>query len=41
MPVVGLFSPEEIEEKMKYIRPSTGAPPDAKAHMQEALKNEL
>jgi hypothetical protein len=41
MPVIGLFSPEEIEEKMKNIRPSTGAPPEANAHMEEALKNVL
>ena len=26
-------TPEEIEEKMKYIRPSTGAPPEAQGHM--------
>jgi len=38
---MGLFSPEEIEEKMKNIRPSTGAPPEAQGHMQEAMKNVL
>ena len=41
LPVMGLFSPEEIEEKMKNIRPSTGAPPEAQDHMEEAMKKVL
>jgi hypothetical protein len=35
--VIGLFSPEEIQEKMKNIRPTTGAGQEARAQVEEAL----